>query len=250
MTGQPPEPADQQPPSPWGPAASSPPYAAAPPPQADAQGPWAPAGGAPSAYPPPAYPPSAYPPAAYPPSAYPAAPGMPAAGSPWMAPPAGPYAGAAYPPLASWGQRVLAYLLDVVFQLPAVLLYFAGFVILVVNSPTTTSSGRILNAGNPAGMWLGGGLAILGVVGMLVLGLYNHVFRQGRTGQTWGKSRIGLRLQAQDTGAIIGAGNTFLRQLLHVLDGVAYVGYLWPLWDPMRQTFADKIMRTVVVQVH
>ena len=33
-----------------------------------------------------------------------------------------------------------------------------------------------------------------------------------------------------------------------MLDGLAYVGYLWPLWDDERQTFADKILRTGVVR--
>jgi hypothetical protein len=25
------------------------------------------------------------------------------------------------------------------------------------------------------------------------------------------------------------------------------VGYLWPLWDDKRQTFADQIMKTIVI---
>ena len=41
--------------------------------------------------------------------------------------------------------------------------------------------------------------------------------------------------------------NAFIRDLVHILDGMAYVGYLWPLWDEKKQTFADKIMRTIVV---
>jgi hypothetical protein len=33
------------------------------------------------------------------------------------------------------------------------------------------------------------------------------------------------------------------------LDSLAcYVGWLWPIWDSKRQTFADKIMKTVVVR--
>ena len=27
-----------------------------------------------------------------------------------------------------------------------------------------------------------------------------------------------------------------------------YLGYLWPIWDSRKQTFADKIMSTFVVQ--
>jgi hypothetical protein len=35
---------------------------------------------------------------------------------------------------------------------------------------------------------------------------------------------------------------------MHWVDQMAcYVGYLWPLWDNKRQTFADKIMGTVCV---
>ena len=38
-------------------------------------------------------------------------------------------------------------------------------------------------------------------------------------------------------------------QRQHVLDSLpCYLGYLWPLWDAKRQTFADKIMSTVVVE--
>jgi len=41
---------------------------------------------------------------------------------------------------------------------------------------------------------------------------------------------------------------SFLRQLVHILDSLAcYIGWLWPLWDAKSQTFADKIMNTVVV---
>jgi uncharacterized RDD family membrane protein YckC len=48
-------------------------------------------------------------------------------------------------------------------------------------------------------------------------------------------------------GRSIGGGLSFVRQLAHILDGICYIGYLWPLWDARKQTFADKIMGTVVV---
>ena len=42
---------------------------------------------------------------------------------------------------------------------------------------------------------------------------------------------------------------TFVRGLAHFLDSLpCYIGYLWPLWDTKRQTFADKIMNSVVVE--
>ena len=40
----------------------------------------------------------------------------------------------------------------------------------------------------------------------------------------------------------------FVRDLAHIVDSViCYIGYLFPLWDARRQTFADKIMSTVVL---
>ena len=52
----------------------------------------------------------------------------------------------------------------------------------------------------------------------------------------------------EETGQPIGTLNAFLRDICHIIDGIiCYIGYLFPLWDPKRQTIADKIMKTVVV---
>ena len=204
--------------------------------------------------------PAAYPPQPGPyaapqpgPAAYPRPPGYPPAPGAWAAPQppwaAGGPGVAGLPPLATWGDRVLAYLVDVLYQLPGLVVYFVGLVVFVANAPTTTSAGRVIRPGNPGPMWMGIALTVLGFLGMAVVMIYNHVIAQGRTGQSWGKRRLGLRVQDERTGATIGIGMNFVRQLAHVVDGAAYLGYLWPLWDPMRQTFADKIMHTVVVKI-
>ncbi len=39
-----------------------------------------------------------------------------------------------------------------------------------------------------------------------------------------------------------------VRDLVHIVDGFFYLGYLWPLWDAKKQTFADKILTTLVVK--
>ena len=67
------------------------------------------------------------------------------------------------------------------------------------------------------------------------------------TGYTIGKGLLGIRLISESTGQPIGAGMAFVRDLAHTLDGFAYIGYLWPLWDGKRQTFADKLLKTIVV---
>ena len=47
------------------------------------------------------------------------------------------------------------------------------------------------------------------------------------------------------TGSRSGPGCRFVRQLAHIVDSlVCNLGYLWPLWDAKKQTFADKIMGT------
>lgn len=90
-------------------------------------------------------------------------------------------------------------------------------------------------------------LYFLGSVGAIGYSVYNRWILGGQ-GQTLGKKQLRVRLVSEETGQPIGTLNAFLRDLCHFVDGViCYVGYLFPLWDPKRQTLADKIMRTVVI---
>jgi uncharacterized RDD family membrane protein YckC len=80
--------------------------------------------------------------------------------------------------------------------------------------------------------------------------IWNLFIRQGSTGQSIGKQVLGLKLLRESDGQPIGAGMAFLRYIAHILDALAcYIGFLWPLWDQKRQTFADKIVSTLVVKV-
>jgi len=76
---------------------------------------------------------------------------------------------------------------------------------------------------------------------------YNRWMIAGRTGQSLGKRVTKISLIGEETQAPIGAANAFIRDLVHILDWLSVVGYLWPLWDDKKQTFADKIMKTIVV---
>ena len=41
---------------------------------------------------------------------------------------------------------------------------------------------------------------------------------------------------------------SFVRQIAHIVDSIPCdIGYLWPLWDGKRQTFADKLLKPIVV---
>lgn len=73
---------------------------------------------------------------------------------------------------------------------------------------------------------------------------------QGNTGQTIGKKQMKIKLLREQDGQVVGSGLSIGRYFVHVLDSLPlYLGYLWPLWDDKRQTFADKILHTVVIKV-
>jgi uncharacterized RDD family membrane protein YckC len=132
--------------------------------------------------------------------------------------------------LANWLQRVGAFLIDIIIiAIPAAI---AGAIV----APSRSGS---------AGAALISSLLYLIAFGVHV---YNRWIMQGRTGQSWGKQALGLKLLRMDNGQPIGGGLAFVRDIAHTLDALpCYIGYLWPLWDNRRQTFADKIMNTVVI---
>jgi len=71
----------------------------------------------------------------------------------------------------------------------------------------------------------------------------------GSTGQSMGKKTMNTRLLGEKTAQPIGGGMGIARYFVHIVDGIpCYLGYLWPLWDAKKQTFADKILSTVVVK--
>jgi uncharacterized RDD family membrane protein YckC len=81
--------------------------------------------------------------------------------------------------------------------------------------------------------------------------IWNLGYRQGRTGSSIGKSVMKCKVVSEKTWQPIGFGLSVVRQIAHYVDQqVCFVGYLWPIWDDKRQTFADKIMATVCVPCH
>ena len=149
-------------------------------------------------------------------------------------------------PYASWGRRVAATLLDVLLLVP-------GYVVVIIGS--TVANGAIVQHPDNTvtvtdGANLALGLALSGAAGLalFIFSIWNQIFRQGRRGASLGKQMMGILVISEETARPIGAALTFVRQIVHVLDSLScYVGYLWPLWDPKKQTFADKIMKTAVL---
>ncbi|HEY8718479.1 RDD family protein [Pengzhenrongella sp.] len=153
------------------------------------------------------------------------------------------YLSGAQPVLAHWGLRVAALLIDtVIAQAPYLVAYL---VTLLIASGGSTSDGASVSA--LAITITSAVVLFVGWAATLSLTIWNRWIRQGRTGQSIGKGLLNIRLVSAATGQPIGAGMAFVRDLAHVADGFFFVGYLFPLWDPQKQTFADKMINTVVV---
>jgi uncharacterized RDD family membrane protein YckC len=85
------------------------------------------------------------------------------------------------------------------------------------------------------------------VFGWLGWSVYNRWIMGGQ-GQSLGKRVLKIKLVSEETGQPIGTANAFIRDVAHIVDSIICdIGYLFPLWDPKRQTLADKIMKTVVI---
>lgn len=126
------------------------------------------------------------------------------------------------PPLAHWGWRVLAALIDSVLGIVADVIV------------------RVVVGGNTG--------AALGLLVSVIVWIY-FSYMEGTTGQTPGKKAVGTRTLREADGHVLGFGLAVGRRLLHILDALScYVGFLWPLWDDKRQTFADKIVHSVVIK--
>ena len=66
-----------------------------------------------------------------------------------------------------------------------------------------------------------------------------------------GKRLMGLETVDATTGEYIGGGKAIGRGLLAFLNSLPFMlGWLWPLWDPKKQTFTDKIFGSVVVETN
>jgi uncharacterized RDD family membrane protein YckC/predicted Ser/Thr protein kinase len=150
-------------------------------------------------------------------------------------------------PYATWPSRCLATLIDLVLVLAPMLGVLAVWAVaLGVITAFHLAQTRITGGG-----WaLAVGLQLLdltAIVSIVPLALW-LCHREGTTGQTPGKRRLGIALVNDTTGTSIGFGPALLRRIAHLLDalpmGLAGSGR----WDAHRQTFADKVTGTAVVR--
>jgi RDD family len=132
------------------------------------------------------------------------------------------YGGAAYGgnQLAHWGWRALGYLIDlVIVAIPSAIIGVA------------TGSRPVYD--------------ILAFAGAVTIAYLN-----GAQGQSPGKRIVGIKVLRESDGQLIGGGMGIVRTLAHLLDSLScLIGWFWPLWDDKKQTFADKVIGTVVIKL-
>ncbi|WP_103502670.1 MULTISPECIES: RDD family protein [Streptomyces] len=130
---------------------------------------------------------------------------------------------------AGWGSRVVARILDMLILgvVPAILM--------VIGTPTTEGDSF-------------GPTYFLGVL-LSIGGWIYFAYLLGTTGQTPGRKAVNIQVLKESTGQPLGFGMAVVRYVLDIVNALpCYLGYLWPLWDAKKQTFADKIVGTVVVR--
>jgi len=207
----------------------------------------------PGNYPPP--PPSGFPPPPPPSGGYPPPP--PAAGG--YAPPPPGFGPAGSPErYTQWGTRVLAWIID---YIPFALLLGIGSIFLVTMQKVETvcltddsefNLGEFCATGNNGPNGLAWGLFALTFVLALAYVVWNAGLRQGKTGSSIGKAIMKFKIVSQATEQPIGFGLSIARELIYLVAyfvcGIVWlVAVLFPLWDPLRQTLVDKVIKTVAL---
>ncbi|SCG77120.1 RDD family protein [Micromonospora rifamycinica] len=199
----------------------------------------------PGGYPPPPGPYAGLP--GYPPPA----PGTPPPGFPGMSPRG--------LPLASFGDRLLALLIDglvvgaasLVFIVPALIVFFQ----MVLPDLTTTADGRPTS--DPFTNFLIPMLVLQGVIFVVAFAL-SYVYQvemMFKTGQTIGKRAMKIQVVPLDPAATLTRAAAAKRWAVYQIGGAvipvfSYLDGLWQLWDkPWQQCLHDKFAGTVVVKV-
>jgi uncharacterized RDD family membrane protein YckC len=159
--------------------------------------------------------------------------------------------------LASYGQRVLAFLLDVVIQsvvLVPLIIWLEGPLYADLSAALDANGGQLTQAMFDSLVKQAQQNSLsLTIATLLVTGVY-VIPQVALYGRTLGKRAVGLRVRS-----LAGAGDVTWRQSIirwsvvavgwSICSVLLVVDFLWPLWDkPARQAVHDKGARTIVVK--
>lgn len=158
---------------------------------------------------------------------------------------------------ATFGARFAAYLIDgllygllqLVFIGVGVGLIVAGAKDCIDQIDLDTQNEVTCTSSDVNGPLLFAGICVIALGLLLVAILY--VRQLGRTGQTWGRRVVKIKVVDQHTLQPIGFGRALGRSLfaMFLSSALFYLGYLWMLWDREKQTWHDKVVGAIVVDV-
>ena len=156
-------------------------------------------------------------------------------------------------PLASWGSRVGAYLIDaLVLLVPGAIL----FVVIVGGAVGLTGTDDDVAWGAAIGAFI---LFVLLFAIVVLLYAPLLMIRTGeRNGQTWGKQLVGIRA-VRDSGEPWTFGPAALREVVlkNLAVGIAssivpfvpwFLNFFWPLWDDQNRALHDMAASSHVVR--
>jgi uncharacterized RDD family membrane protein YckC len=147
-----------------------------------------------------------------------------------------------------WTTRVVAFLIDWTPIWAIVLIPFVGLLVAGDMECIDKIYGSGVGYCSTAVSDFWTSVQFIAVLPGAVYFIWNFCYRQGRTGQSVGKSVMKFKVVSEKTWQPIGFWLSLVRQIAHYVDQlICYVGYLWPLWDGKRQTLADKMLGTVCV---
>lgn len=138
--------------------------------------------------------------------------------------------------LAGWPIRVGASVIDSLVHLPPAVI---GVIVAVAvngdNAELTPAAATAM---------------VLGILLSIVVGIWNRIIKQGRSGQSVGKQLTGLKIVSAQTGQTIGVGRTLGREICaYIFNNLCFLNLLWPLWDAKQQTWHDKVVADLVIKL-
>jgi uncharacterized RDD family membrane protein YckC len=162
-------------------------------------------------------------------------------------------------PLASWGRRFGAWIIDgiVIAVISGVLInLFVPSYSQMIDDVTRAIEGNNAQAMNTIIGESVGTVFLVGLLSYLIASIYAMAFWM-TTAQTIGKMALRISVRRADRPGPLDVGTAVRRrllQLLSIIPGVSglysivmLLDGLWPLWDEKRQTLHDKIASTQVV---
>lgn len=156
---------------------------------------------------------------------------------------------------AGFGSRLGAWLLDgLLYGLAQLAFVGVGVGLIVAGAKDCidkvdldTQNEVVCNSSEVNGPMLFAGICVIAAGVLLVAILY--VRSLGRTGQTWGRRIVGVKVVDQHTLQPVGFGRALGRSLfaIFISNALCYLGFLWMLWDAEKQTWHDKVVGSIVI---